>query len=388
VAATAATGFPRAPEELGEEWLTDRLRAAGALDPTARVIAARCEPLGDLAGMAGAVVRVRLRCSEPSTRSQPTAGSEPAGGPEPSPGPESLIAKFSTTNEQNLAVMLRYGLYRREVHFYRTLAPRVPIAVPRCYAAEIDAAGRACVLLLEDLGAWTMRDQVLGCGEADAHRCVATLAHLHAAFAGDSAGLAGVWRADGQQADAKITSFPTSWERARQHVGDGMAADLVDAMPRYVAALPQLHAWAAAGPGTLAHGDMRLDNVMFDGDGAVALVDWQNCQRAKGVIDVAYFLTQSVDTDVRRRSERDLLTTYGEVLREQEIECRDEQLWLEYRMAALHAFSTSIVLAGLAGTGPRSAELAHAVIARVGAAVDDLGLLNLLGRVTAGRPPT
>src|SRR6202022_4759461 len=72
---------------------------------------------------------------------------------------------------------------------------------------------------------------------------------------------------------------------------------------------------------SLWHGDFRLDNLLFDAqDGAVpvAVVDWQSVATAPGVIDVSYFLGNSmVETD-RAKHERDLviddqesLTPYG-----------------------------------------------------------------------------
>lgn len=67
----------------------------------------------------------------------------------------------------------------------------------------------------------------------------------------------------------------------------------------------------------MQHGDFRTDNLLFDGrDGAVpmATVDWQMVTLGAAALDVAYLLTTSLDTEDRRRHERDLLDVYHDRL--------------------------------------------------------------------------
>ena len=49
----------------------------------------------------------------------------------------------------------------------------------------------------------------------------------------------------------------------------------------------------AAGPTTLLHYDLRLDNLMFDAD-SVIFIDWQLTRRGHPAYDVAYFLSSAV----------------------------------------------------------------------------------------------
>jgi hypothetical protein len=58
------------------------------------------------------------------------------------------------------------------------------------------------------------------------------------------------------------------------------------------------------------HGDYSADNLFFDSDGEVIVFDWGLVTKGPPVFDVAYFLTISLDTEVRRRHEEALLRAY------------------------------------------------------------------------------
>ena len=77
-----------------------------------------------------------------------------------------------------------------------------------------------------------------------------------------------------------------------------------------------LRALHGEAPQTLIHGDFRLDNLLFDqqgADGPIA-IDWQGVSRGPGVFDVAYFLSSSLDTEVPTEEERELVRGYHESL--------------------------------------------------------------------------
>ena len=70
-------------------------------------------------------------------------------------------------------------------------------------------------------------------------------------------------------------------------------------------------------PCTVVHGDYRADNIFFADDGAsdgFAVADWQIVMQAGGALDVAYLLTGSIDRDLRRAHETDLLRAYHDAL--------------------------------------------------------------------------
>jgi len=75
------------------------------------------------------------------------------------------------------------------------------------------------------------------------------------------------------------------------------------------------HAWAAGvqGPRTLAHQDLRLDNLLW-APPEVWLVDWQTLGWTTPAWDLAFFLGSALEPELRRRIERPLLHSYLEAL--------------------------------------------------------------------------
>ena len=81
--------------------------------------------------------------------------------------------------------------------------------------------------------------------------------------------------------------------------------------------LTGLLASLARAPGTLLHGDFRLDNLVFDARGGarrISFLDWQAPCWGVGVYDVAYLLGSSLDVEVSREEERALLRGYHRAL--------------------------------------------------------------------------
>jgi len=69
-------------------------------------------------------------------------------------------------------------------------------------------------------------------------------------------------------------------------------------------------------PRTIVHGDFRIENMIFfpPKDSAVVFVDWQCCTIGCGLADIAMFVAQCLEPDVRRKNEMDLLKQYHKVL--------------------------------------------------------------------------
>jgi aminoglycoside phosphotransferase (APT) family kinase protein len=70
-------------------------------------------------------------------------------------------------------------------------------------------------------------------------------------------------------------------------------------------------------PFVVAHGDYRLDNIMFGVDASappISIIDWQATRLAPPLLDAAIFLGSCVSPDDRREHEKDLLIRYHEGL--------------------------------------------------------------------------
>jgi hypothetical protein len=139
----------------------------------------------------------------------------------------------------------------------------------------------------------------------------------------------------------------------------------------------------ASEPRTLVHGDVRINNVMFDADHAErvrAIIDWQTVSRARGPIDVASLFVTSLAPGDRRIAERDLLPRYHEALCARGVSGYTfEACWTDYRLGVLRQFSELVLISATVNV---NAELSDQVVAatagRLLTALAELDLLTLL----------
>ena len=62
------------------------------------------------------------------------------------------------------------------------------------------------------------------------------------------------------------------------------------------------------------HGDYRLENFLFGPEGSdeLCVLDWQIVSVGSGARDLAYFVSQNLLPEMRRKHEKDLLALYRE----------------------------------------------------------------------------
>lgn len=360
-------GVPRSPAELTPAWLTAALR------PARPVVAARVATFGEGVGMLSVMARVEL---------------DYAGG-DPGPDPASVVVKLPPWRARNHGLGTEWGYFVREATFYRELAGTPGTPAPRCHHVGVDHDDRVAVLVLDDHTGAVPLDQIAGCPPAVAAQVVDAAARLHAAW-WDSTALAdprlGVPALDDgvEERSARLyrASLPAFAERYRHLVTDTTFA----AAERYAAVLADRYrAWAARGPHTLAHNDLRLDNMLAlpaasgAGVGAVLFVDWQRIIRFHGACDVAYFLAGSLTVADRRAHEDDLLRRYHEGLRTHGVRdypwarCRQD-----YREAMLRWLGLVTAASQIDVANERGERLMATMVERHFAAADDHGVGELV----------
>jgi thiamine kinase-like enzyme len=98
------------------------------------------------------------------------------------------------------------------------------------------------------------------------------------------------------------------------------------------------------------HGDYRLDNMFFasaEGGDPLVVIDWQIASRGRGIFDVAYFLTGTMDAGQRRAQEMDLLRMYHSILLDGGVTGYDfDQLLLDYRASVLYCWLYVVIVLG------------------------------------------
>lgn len=154
--------FPRQPEYLTADWLTDALRQAGVLNE-ARVASFEVKPLSETAGLLGQNTMIH-----------------PAYDTHEESAPQSLFAKFALADADKRASWRTS--YLQEVRFYQDFAHRVALPTPRAYFSEFDEETGHFLLLLEDCSYGEPGDRLTGCSIEQARRAVAEIAAFHAAW--------------------------------------------------------------------------------------------------------------------------------------------------------------------------------------------------------------
>jgi hypothetical protein len=347
------------------DWLTSVLRADG-LDVTVASITPT--GLGEGVGMMSGLLRLGIIYSHGE-------------------GPSSLILKMPATNDGNRAVAEGFNLYERELRFYRDVAPRSSAYTPKVYAAEIE--GHEFVLLLEDLSAYELGDQIKGCTLEETRGGIDWLARHHASLWGrteDPTLDFLPYVSPSYSSEGLTQGCAFGWDPMVALFGHVLPSHIAGMKDRYLAALPKLFAWMATPPLTVVHGDFRMDNLFFGhgvGQEALIAVDWQGALRGRATQDIAYFLTGSIPTDIRRANERDLINQWHAGLVANGVTGYSaNDAWEDYRKAVLYVWVIAVVIAGtLDASNERGRAWISEMLARSVATMDDLDVASLLNEM-------
>lgn len=348
-------------------WLTAALQAS---HPGARVRA----------------VEVSRRTNGTTDRAALEVAYDDPGPREPPPG--RLFVKRPPSGATTRVFINLCRLGASEVRFYREIAPSIPIEVPRCYLADVEGPAQRFVLLLEDLEARGARPLKVAdrLDLAEAGLVVEALGRFHAAFHG-SRRLDGElgWLRAPDRLDPAIGAFERALPAMALRTALGRHGDLVPdpvrrAGRRIVRSRRALERVWARGPHTVLHGDAHAGNL-FRVDGRVGLLDWQLVQRGQGMRDVAYFMTTSLETDLRREAEEALIRRYLEVLADRGASRPPsfDEAWAQYRLHALYAWQATMFTAAAAGLQQASEALAG--FERTSRALVDLRCVDALDGV-------
>jgi len=343
------------PAQVTEAWLTRTLRAAGVAGD-ASVVGVRRTRIGT--GLVGQSIRFALTWDRPGDL------------------PDTVVGKFPSPDPKSRERGHTGGEYEREVRFYQDLAARAGIRVPRCHLAAYDPDTGDFTLLLDDLAPARQGDQLTGCDVTQARAALAEAAALHAAYWDDRTldDLPYLSRPDPELLGAFLADvWPVFREQYRAYLPPGGE----ETAERFVQSFP---AWATSrtGPPCLAHGDFRIDNMMFTGP-RVSIVDWQTIQQAPAASDVAYFVGASLPPAIRRVHEDALLRGYHEELRRAGVTGYPWPRFLDdYRHAAFAGVVMTIAAAMLVGTDARGEEMFGVMLSRHLTHVHDTGAADLL----------
>lgn len=160
----------------------------------------------------------------------------------------------------------------------------------------------------------------------------------------------------------------------REHSGQPVPAELATFAERFadaaVAALPAL-----TERDMLLHGDIRADNLFFDGP-KMKVVDFQFAARGSGAADIAYLVTQGLPRDVREGHDEALVREYLDHLGVADYGF--DEAWRHYQFAAVYLMVLPVItLNGWDALPERSRQLCLTLTDRAVAAIDAIDALQV-----------
>jgi Phosphotransferase enzyme family len=302
--------------------------------------------------------------------------------------PATVFVKLAPFDERQRKFVNVQGMGVVEARLYRDLAHELPVRVPRVWYSEYDGTGDDAddryVMVLEDLVASGCRFPERDDADIEARitDIVEQLALLHAQYwesprfapDGDLAWLAPRGTAGGDGGASMV-------QMAIDNLADRLPDGFVPLAEAYVDRAPDVLRAYREGECTLVHGDPHLGNLFVDGDDPTrtGFLDWAVVSRAPGVRDVAYVLSASTPTELRRAKERELLARYRAVLAEHGVTLDADLAWEQYRLFTIYGWCCATCTAAM-GSRWQPEHIGLGGTERGTIAALDLGCLGLMTR--------
>ena len=310
--------FPSHPDDVTPEWLTGMLEA--------EVQGIAWQPIGT--GQVGDSARFML------------------DRPEGSAAPETVAGKFPAADETSRSTAALFGLYAKEVTFYRDIAPQLAVRVPRVHFSGLAEDGGDFILLFEDLGPCRGGNQIAGCDLADAEAGIRQGAAIHAPSWHNRAILDTDWLVTKPEVSAQIRAlYPQAQAIWRERYADTLEPEFMQLCEAVAEHTSSFFTTEAAAPVSLVHGDFRLDNMLFDIKGGaepIAVLDWQTVTIGNPMTDIGYFLGCGIGDDLRSQHEDRLIDLWLSEMAARGVKLSRGDIWDDYRRGAIHGVTTAV----------------------------------------------
>lgn len=361
--------IPATMDEVDSPWLTAALRAAGVISEAA-VTASPRVTIGQGVGILGELARVTLEYD----RAEPGA-------------PKTLIAKIPTADPGGRGVAQMLGFYEKEARFYTELYDHVGVRTARGYYTACDVENVKYIILMEDLSALELGDQVKGATAEECERLIGEVAKLHIKWWQTPELDALDWVPAGNSDVIKLAAvaYAQAIQPFLANFGEHLTGEERDMALRYMHRMNPMQDAFASAPLTLCHGDLRLDNVFWgsaDGSSPVTLVDWQIAIKARGPYDIGYFMSQSVDPGVRASIEERLVREYHRRLVDGGVKGYSfDDCWEDYRISTMFCLTYPVVACGSIDlANERGVDLGTRMLKRSLSAIGDLKAADVLDK--------
>jgi len=296
--------------------------------------------------------------------------------------PARAFVKLAPVRPAELLLNRYMALAHTEALIYRQVNAELAWLMPKMYAAQSDPRSSRAIVIIEDLLDRDARflSVEAGCTASDALAIAAALGDLHRGFwmsdrllTGDLVGLSPTM-------SRSTSRGPRAWPLLRMI--PRRFHDVVPASFRADASILMTQRQSIAAligtyPHALIHGDTHAGNICFASEAPV-FFDWQVASCGPAIKDLSYFACTSLDIEIRREIDSQLVETYVAHLNADGVQRLSfADAWDSYRLFAF----TGYVAAGVTsvfGRRLQSEESTRAGLHRAVEAVRDLGSIELL----------
>ncbi len=261
--------------------------------------------------------------------------------------PATAFVKLAPFDAKQRKFVNLQGMGVAEARFYRDLSTELPVRTPLVWYSEFEGTGHDAddryVMVLEDLVASGCRFPTRDDADIEArvYDIVEQLALLHAKYwksprfspRGDLSWIAPRGTAGGDGGAPLV-------QMAIDNLADKLPDGFVPFAESYITHAQGILELFREGICTLAHGDPHLGNLFVDGRNPLrtGFLDWAVVSHAPGMRDVAYVLSASTPTELRRAHEQALIARYREVLAEHGVTLDADLAWEQYRLFSIYGW--------------------------------------------------
>lgn len=248
----------------------------------------------------------------------------------------SLIVKILGQNPVRNDIVDKYGLFYREASFYSSLAQPIHAFVPGCYYASVDES----LLILEDKGRGVVGDQLYGYHAEEALSVISAMVPFHDYWFNKQPGCFLPQVNDPEIMEILPEMLMHAWAATKKFL-NADNSPRIDSIIDDVATNLKPIADELSKHATVIHGDLRMENLLFEKMKLAAIVDWQLLSIGSPMIDVAYFLVQSGCAEERNQVEDQILALYSQKFSPVGLDL--ERVKLEYDLAKKHSLIIPIM---------------------------------------------
>jgi hypothetical protein len=302
--------------------------------------------------------------------------------------PATLFVKLQPFIPEQREFVRMVGMGVAEAQLYSAVGDELPVRVPEVFCALFDADDASFIMVLEDLTASGCRfpkpddPDVLDV----AISLVDELAKLHGAYWGRDLDWLGRHALSpgggGSGQEARMAGGAALVQSALDQFGRDMPSEFRQLGDLYVARYHDIGTLFNEGETTLIHGDSHIGNLFVDA-GRTGFYDWAVSSRSPGMRDVAYFLCNSLPTEVRQAEEGSLLARYRAGLADSGIQVNDTVHESQYRLFSVYSWVSAATTASM-GSRWQPAEVGRRAMDRTTQAIADLEVLDLLHEQLGG----